>query len=142
MSPVRRHLAAAGVRIVGGAHGFQQLLVRRHAQRQAERAVAVVRIEPVVARPHRQSGGDQQRLVPGAGDLEEDLLLALQQDLAIVQLARQIHQAVDVDQLLCAKALHICHCFSLHNGSLGLCFGGCHPLPQSRMRYPSSGKKT
>ena len=38
--------------------------------------------------------------MPGARNLEENLLLPLQQDLAIVDPARQIHQPVDVDQLL------------------------------------------
>ncbi len=43
----------------------------------------------------------------GARDLEENLLLPLEQDLAVVELARQVHQAIDVDQLLRARALHI-----------------------------------
>ena len=89
VSPVRGHLAAAGVGIVGRADGFQQLLIRRHAQRQAERAVAIIGIEPVVAGPQHHAGGDQQGLMSGAGDLEENLLLALEQDLAVVELARQ-----------------------------------------------------
>ena len=38
----------------------------------------------------------------GAGNLEEYLLLPLEQDLAIVELARQIHQPVNLDQLLVA----------------------------------------
>ena len=103
VSPVRGHLAAAGVGIVGRADGLQQLLVGRHAQRQAERAIAIVGIEPVVAGPQHQAGGHQQRLMSGAGNLEEDLLLPLEQDLAIVEPARQIHQAVNLDQLLLAE---------------------------------------
>jgi len=35
--------------------------------------------------------------VAGAGDLEKDLLLPLEQDFAIVRAARQIHQPVDPD---------------------------------------------
>ncbi len=47
-APVARHLPAPRRGIVGGADGLQQHLVRRDAQRERERAVAVVREEPVV----------------------------------------------------------------------------------------------
>ena len=40
--------------------------------------------------------------MPGAGDLEEDFLLALQNNLAIVGAARKIHQPVELHQLLAA----------------------------------------
>jgi hypothetical protein len=36
----------------------------------------------------------------GAGNLEEDLLLALEQDFAVVHAAGKIHQPVDFDHLL------------------------------------------
>ena len=49
MTPVRRHLTPAGVGVVLGAHRREQHLERGHAERQAQRAVAVVRVEPVVA---------------------------------------------------------------------------------------------
>ena len=48
-SPVRGHLAAAGTGIVGRADGAEQHFVGSRAQGEAERAVAIVRIEPVVA---------------------------------------------------------------------------------------------
>ncbi len=124
---MRRHLTPAGVGIVSGAHGFQQLLVRRHAHGEAERAIAIVGIEPVVARAQHQAGSHQQRFMSGAGDLEENLLLPLEQDLAIVELTRQVHQAVNVDQLLAREPFIF---FRLRDRSFGLCLGGCHPLPQ------------
>ena len=36
--------------------------------------------------------------MPGAGDLEEDLLLVLEHDLAVIGSPRKIHEAVDLDQ--------------------------------------------
>ncbi len=125
VSPVRRHLPSAGVGIVGRAYGFQQLLVRRHAQGKAERAVAIVGIEPVVAGAQHHSGGNQQRFVSRARDLKEDLLLALEQDLAVVDPARHVHQPVDFDQLLGGEPF----IFRIGSG-FRLYFCGGHPLPQ------------
>ena len=41
--------------------------------------------------------GHHQRLVAGAGDLKEDLLLVFQQDFAVIEASREVHQAVDID---------------------------------------------
>ena len=49
-------------------------------------------------------GGRQNRLVAGAGDLEEDLVLALELDLLVVDAARQEHGAVRADELVARKA--------------------------------------
>ena len=49
--PVRRHLPATGIGVLGGAHGLQQLLQRGHAEGETERAVAIVGEKPVVAGP-------------------------------------------------------------------------------------------
>ena len=46
---------------------------RREAERQAERAIAVVREEPVVAATEMLSGCDEDSLVAGAADLKEGL---------------------------------------------------------------------
>jgi hypothetical protein len=81
---VRGHLTPAAGRILRRAHGLEQLLLHGVAQRQADGAVAVVRKEPVVAGLQRHARGYQQGLMPGAGYLEEDLLLPLEQDLAVV----------------------------------------------------------
>ena len=40
----------------------------------------------------------------GAGDLEEDLLLAFEKNFAIVYAAREIHQPIDFDHGLRAEA--------------------------------------
>src|SRR5690606_25660251 len=75
VAPVRRHLPAAARRIVLRADAGEEHLGRRHAERQAERAVAIVGIEPVVAGAQREAGRDENRLVAGAADLEVDLAL-------------------------------------------------------------------
>ena len=99
-APMRGHLPSAAGRIRRRAHRLQQLLLHRLAQRQAQGTVTIVGIEPVVARLQSHACGYQQGLVAGAGDLEKDLLLPLEQDLPIVGAARQIHQPVHPDQLL------------------------------------------
>ncbi len=98
VAPVRRHLAAGGCRIVFRAHSGQQHLERRDAELQAQCAIAVVGIEPVVRRPERQRGGDEHRLMAGAADLEKDLALILELNLLVVDLARQKHRAVDGEE--------------------------------------------
>ena len=99
-TPMRRHLPAAAGRVSRRAHGLQQLLLHRLAQRQAQGTVAIVGIEPVVAGLQSHACGNQQGLMAGAGDLEKDLLLPLEQNFTIVGAARQIHQPVHPDQLL------------------------------------------
>ena len=108
VAPVGRHLAAAGRGIVGRAHRLLQHFVRRHAEREAERAVAVVGIEPVVAGPQSHAGGDLNGLMAGAADLEEDAVLTLERDLAIVQAARGVHDAERADELLRVQARETC----------------------------------
>src|SRR5688572_10672690 len=103
MSPVRRHLTSTARGIVGGADGLEQMLVGAHAERLAERAIAVIEIEPVGAGTQMCCDGDLNRFVPRARDLEEDLVLALEQDLLIVGATCRIHRAVQRNQLLSTK---------------------------------------
>jgi len=61
IAPVRRHLASAGTGVVGCANALQEHVVRLHPERQAQGAVAVVRIEPVVSGLQRQAGGEDRK---------------------------------------------------------------------------------
>src|SRR2546430_6514975 len=97
--PVRRHLAATRVRVVSRCDGRQEHLRRRHAEREAQGAVAVIGIEPVVRGTQHPAGGDEHRLVPGARYLEEDLVLALELDLPVVETAGEVHDAEHVEQV-------------------------------------------
>ena len=99
MAPVRRHLPAAGVGVVGRADGGEELLGRGHAEAETEGPVAVVGVEPVVGRAEDLGGGGQHALVAGAGDLEEDAVLTLELDLLVVDPAGQQHDAVNVEQV-------------------------------------------
>jgi hypothetical protein len=101
--PVGRHLPATARRIAGGSYRLQQLLLDSVAKSKADGAIAVVREEPVVAGPHRHTGSDEECLVTCAGYLEEDLLLAFEDDLPIVGSPREIHQPVELNQLLASK---------------------------------------
>ena len=105
--------ASSSAKASGGRHwqdrsaaptDLQQHLLRRHAQGQAERAIAIIGIEPVIARLERHACGNQQRLMAGAGDLKKNLLLPFQQDFAIVHAARLIHQPIDLHHLLLRQA--------------------------------------
>jgi hypothetical protein len=70
------------------------------AEREAERAVAVVGEEPVVPRPQLQAGGHEHRFVPRAADLEEDLAAVPELDLLVVDLPRQEHRAIRREQVV------------------------------------------
>ena len=97
---MRRHLPPAGPRILSRADRPEQHLVRGRPQSQAEPAVAVIRVKPVVGGLEGQSSGDAERFVAGAGDLKVDFLLPLEQDFAVIHPARHVHEAVGVDELL------------------------------------------
>ena len=86
------------------ADGGEELFGRGHAELEAEGAVAVVRIEPVVARTQSQPRGDEDGLVPRARNLEEDFVLPLELNLLVVNAPRQVHRAVDADKLVAAQA--------------------------------------
>src|SRR5690349_25090668 len=100
MTPVRRHLPAGVGRIVLRADRREEHLGRGHAERQAERAVAVVGEEPVIARTQVESRRDENCFMAGAADLEERLTLILELYLLVVHLARQEHQAVRREELV------------------------------------------
>ena len=104
VGPVRGHLASAAGRVGCGADGLEELLFNGGAEGEGEGAIAVIGEEPVVAGAEREAGGDQQGFVAGAGDLEEDLLLVLEDDLAVVGAARDDHEAVDLEELFRRKA--------------------------------------
>ena len=94
VTPVTRHLATARRRVVRAADRLEQDLQRRHAETEDQSAVPVVGEEPVVAGAQRAGEAEQQRLVPGARDLEEDLALLAERNLAVVDRARDAGEAV------------------------------------------------
>jgi hypothetical protein len=104
MTPVRGHLPAARSRIGGRADRLLQHLERRHAQREAQRAVAVVWVDPILAGVERHAGGHLQRFVAGPADLEKNPVLPLQRHLPVVQPAGGVHQAESADELLRCEA--------------------------------------
>ena len=103
VAPVRRHLPAAGVRIVLAADRAEEHLERRHAEHQAQRAVAVVGMKPVVAGLQDHARRREDAFVSGAADLEEDQALVLELDFLVVQLPRQHHDAVRAEEILRRK---------------------------------------
>ncbi len=84
MSPVRRHLPAAGIRIVLRADGGQEHFEGSHSELEAEGAVAVVGIEPVVTWFEHEAGRDEHCFVAGPANLKKNLALVLELDLLVV----------------------------------------------------------
>ena len=81
---MRRHLPPTRAGIVSSAHRLQKHVVGRNTQPEAKRAIAIIRIKPVVTRFEREGGGDSDSLMAGARDLEKNFLLTLQHDLPVV----------------------------------------------------------
>ena len=107
VSPVRRHLPAARRRVVLRPDRGEQHFVGGHAERQAERPVAIVGIEPVVGGLELHAGGDQDGLVAGAADLEEDQALVLELDFLVVNPAGQDHRPIGSEQVLAVEPVGI-----------------------------------
>ncbi len=105
MAPVRRHLASARSGIVFRADALEEHLVRRHAERKAESAIAIVGIDPVVSGLESETGGDKNGFVAGAADLEVDFVLALELDFAVVELTREKHRAINEDERVAVEAV-------------------------------------
>ena len=102
--PVGGHLASTAGGIGGGAYSLEEVLFDGGAEGERKGAVAVVGEEPVVGGAQREGGGDEESFMTGAGDLEEDFLLIFEDDLAVVGTAREVHQAVDFDELFGRQA--------------------------------------
>ena len=98
-APMGGHLAATRAGIGRRSHRTQQRLLGRDAQHQAQGAIAIVRVEPVVAGPQNQARGSLHGLVSGAANLEENSILPLQQNLPIVKAARHVHRAISSDEI-------------------------------------------
>ena len=97
------HLASARAWSLARAYSFQKLVIRRHTQGKDQSTIAIIRVKPVIAATQRHAGGDEERFVSGAGNLKEGPLLALEHDLAVVEPAREKHQAIDIDHLPAGK---------------------------------------
>ena len=94
VSPMGRHLTAAGTWILGRADCLQQHFLGRSSKSQAKRSITIIREEPVVSRLHGEAGGCGHSLMSRARNLKEDFLLAFQHDLAIVKPPRGVHHAI------------------------------------------------
>ncbi len=82
MSPVRRHLPPARTGIVPRTHRLQQHIQWRHSQHQAQRAIAIIRINPVRAGPQKQAHG------------RGHCFMTSTLDFAVIQFSRKIHRAI------------------------------------------------
>ena len=140
-APVRRHLPPAGLRVSCGTHGHQQHVERRRAQSQAQRAISIVGIKPVVAWLQGKARCGANRFMARARDLEEDFLLALEQDLPVVHTPRRVHDPVGLNQPLAGETFVGLACapdFLVgHPSRLRICLGR-HPFsivnPDRRLR--------
>ncbi len=98
VAEVRGHLAAAARGIGLGAHSLKELLHGRHPQREGQRAIPIVEVEPVRPRAHQIGQRDLYGLVTGSGDQEEDLALFVELRFAVVDVAGRDHRTVPAEQ--------------------------------------------
>jgi hypothetical protein len=81
----------------------EETVIRSDAKPEAERTVTVIGKEPVVSGAEGQCRANLQGFMASRGDLEKDLLLALEKDLAVVDATGKKHEPIDIDYLLCAQ---------------------------------------
>src|SRR5260370_1131529 len=105
MAPVRGHLAATGGGVVFGADGLQESFQRGDAKHQAESAVAVVRVEPIDAGTKKEAHGGGDGFVAGAGNLEENFILALELNFAVGEWTGEKLRSVGLDEWFAVEAV-------------------------------------
>ena len=76
---MRRHLASAGGGIFRRADRGEEHFLGGDAEGEAQGAVAIVGVDPILAGAQRHRGGHLHGFVSGAADLEIDAILALEQ---------------------------------------------------------------
>ena len=143
-APMRRHLAAARARIVAGAHAREEHVVRRDAERQAQGAVAIVGIEPVVARAEVEAGSHEDGFVSGPADLKEDQALILELNLFVVDPPREQHQAVGAEEIVAGKTGVVCGPVGSRTPAVAdrRSFHACGVLVAVRSAGPANGLAT
>ena len=90
-----RHLPPARVGICLSANRAEKHLERRDAEGQAQRAVTIVREEPIVTRSQRETGRHLNRFVPCRANLKVALALILELYFLVIQATREQHRAVE-----------------------------------------------
>ena len=88
------HLSPAGVRVASRADSGEEHLQRCFAEVQTKCAIAVIEEKPIVAWSCDETGRYQDRLVPRARDLKEDLVLAFELNLFVVGAPREQHRPI------------------------------------------------
>jgi len=104
VAPVGGHLAAAGRGVIGSAGGLLEHFVRGDAEREAKGAIAIIKVEGVVAGAESEAGRDLDGLMACSADLKVDAVLAFEDDFAIVKAAGGIHEAEGADELFRIEA--------------------------------------
>src|ERR1022692_2288883 len=104
IAAVGGHLASARTGVVGLPNPLQKHVVRLDPERQTQRAIPIIRVEPVIPPFHCQASGYANALMPCPGHLEIDLLLALEQDFPVVNPPGGVDDAVGLDELLARKS--------------------------------------
>jgi len=98
--PVAGHLAATAHGVGSGTDGLEKHLFLGDAEGEGQSAIAIVEMEPVETGFAGHTGGDLDCFVASGRDLEVDLILAFEKDLAVVNATTEIHQAVGAKQFV------------------------------------------
>ena len=83
------------------------LAERGHAEGQAQRAVAVIGMEPVVAGFEEHARRDEHCLMTGPANLKKNQALIFELDFLVVQPPRHDHRAVGAKEVFGREALQI-----------------------------------
>ena len=119
VAEVDGHLASPRGGVLGRAGPLQEVLVGRLAHRDSERAVPVVGVDPVGSGAQVPGDGHLDCLVSGGRELEEDLALALEAHLPLVDEPGDEHEAVHLKEVAGLEPAEVAN-----RGGLRLCHPG------------------
>src|SRR6185437_4821327 len=104
---------------------------RSRPEGKAQRAVAIVRKEPIIASLQREGRGHSNGFMTGTGNLEKDFLLSLEGNLPVVHTPGHTHVAIEFDQLFAAKPFvvpYVLMRIAFACGQFGIRFCRRHPI--------------
>ena len=78
------HLPASTVRIGAGPDRPEQMVQGRLPDRERQRSISVVPVEPIVSALQVSGHRHLHRFVPGTGDLKEGLVLTIETDFPVI----------------------------------------------------------
>src|ERR1035437_836571 len=104
---MRGHLPSMRVWVDLGTDSRIEHLLRRHAQSEHQRAIAIVGKKPMVTGLHSEGRRGQYGFMTGTRYLEEYLVLTFELDLFVIDPTRHVHRPVNTDKRFLVESVKL-----------------------------------